>query len=141
MAISCSQTTISIIKRNADLGCIIEKIEGYKYNPETSSTTEVSEHIQSGFSMPAIFLFRSIENKHDIYSGKDFMKKFCDSLREHPMKIINFKKKKWSYYQKISKNHIKMQKFVIFVKKNLKTNIWKIKNTVKLDIISLVRGV
>ena len=44
--------------------------------------------------MPAIFLFRSIENKHDIYGGKDCMKRFCDSLREHPMKIINFKKKK-----------------------------------------------
>ena len=37
---------------------------------------------------------RGIENKHDIYRGKDCMKKFCGSLREHAMKIINFKKKK-----------------------------------------------
>ena len=26
--------------------------------------------------------------------GKDYMKKFCESLREHAIKIINFKKKK-----------------------------------------------
>ena len=42
--------------------------------------------------MSAISSFRSIENKHDMYRGKDCMKKFCESLREHPMKIINFKK-------------------------------------------------
>ena len=38
--------------------------------------------------------FRSIENKHDIYRGKDCLKKFCEFLREHAIKIINFKKKK-----------------------------------------------
>ena len=27
-------------------------------------------------------------------TGKDCMRKFCESLREYPMKIINFKKKK-----------------------------------------------
>ena len=47
-----------------------------------------------GFSMSTISSFRSIENKHDVYRGKDCMKKFCESLREHAMKIINFKKKK-----------------------------------------------
>ena len=44
--------------------------------------------------MSTISSFRSIENKHDVYKGKDCMKKFCASLREHIMKIINFKKKK-----------------------------------------------
>ena len=38
--------------------------------------------------------FRSIESKHDVYRGKECMKTFCESLREHAMKIINFKKKK-----------------------------------------------
>ena len=38
-----------------------------------------------------------MENKHDIYRGKDCMKKFCESLRKHTMKIFSFKKKKWSY--------------------------------------------
>ena len=44
--------------------------------------------------MSTISSFRSIENKHDVYRGKDCMKKFCEFLREHAMKIINFKKKK-----------------------------------------------
>ena len=78
----------------ADLECIIEKTNGYKNNPENSFTTNVSKHIPSGVSMPTISSFRSIENKPEIYRGKDCMKKFCESLREHAMKIINFKKKK-----------------------------------------------
>ena len=59
-----------------------------------SSTTKVSEHIPSGFSMSAISSFRSIESKHGVYRGKDYMKKFYEFLKEHTMKIINFKKKK-----------------------------------------------
>ena len=81
----------------------------------------LSKHIPSGFSVSAISSFRSIENEHDIYSGKDCVKKFCESLREHAMEIINLKKKKIKLL--IKEHHMKMQKFVIFVKKNLKINI------------------
>ena len=38
----------------ADLECLIENIDGYKNNPENLSTTKVSEHISSSFSMSAI---------------------------------------------------------------------------------------
>ena len=44
--------------------------------------------------MSIISSFGSIENKHDVYRGKDYMKKFCEFLKEHVMKIINFKTKK-----------------------------------------------
>ena len=44
--------------------------------------------------MSTISSFKNIENKHDVYRGKDCMKKFCESLREHAMKIINLKKTK-----------------------------------------------
>ena len=54
--------------------------------------------------------FKSIENKDDVYRGKDCMKRFCESLREHARKIINLKKKKWIYLQKSSRNHMKIQK-------------------------------
>ena len=50
----------------ADLKCILEKIDGYKNNPENSSTTKVSEHTPSGFSVSAISSFTSIENNHDV---------------------------------------------------------------------------
>ena len=32
--------------------------------------------------------------KKHVYRGKDCLKKFCESLRKHAMKIINFEKKK-----------------------------------------------
>ena len=44
--------------------------------------------------MYKISSFKSIEIKHDIYRSKDCIKKFDESVREHAMKIINFKKKK-----------------------------------------------
>ena len=81
----------------ADLECIIEKINGCKNNPENSSTTKVSEHIPSSFSISTISSFRSIENKHHVYRGKDCTKKICQPLREHAMKIISFIKKKINY--------------------------------------------
>ena len=46
----------------ADLECLIEKTDGCKSNPENSSTTKVSEHITSGFSMSTISSFRGKEN-------------------------------------------------------------------------------
>ena len=76
----------------ADLECIIENIDRCKNKPENSSTAKVSKHIPLSFSMPAISSFRGIEKKHDKHRGKDCMKKFYESLREHVMKIINEKK-------------------------------------------------
>ena len=63
----------------ADLECIIEKIDGCKNNHE----------IPSSFSMPTILPFRSIENKHNVYKGKDCMITFCKFLKKQVMKMIN----------------------------------------------------
>ena len=87
--------------------------------------------------MSTILSFRSIENKHDVYRGKSCIEKFCESLREHALKIINFKRKR---NKVISRNHMKKQKSVTFVKKNLKINIFEIKNIVKLEIIVIIQG-
>ena len=57
-----------------------------------------------------------------VWRGKDCKKKCCESLREHAMKIINFKKI-MKLLKKSSRNHMKMQKSVIFVKKNLKISM------------------
>ena len=37
---------------------------------------------------------KDVENKHEVYRGKDCMKKFCESLKKYAVKIINFKKEK-----------------------------------------------
>ena len=70
--------------------------------------------------MPTTFSFESIENKHFVYRGTDCMKTFSEFLRELAKKIIYFKKeKKSSYSQKSNRNHMKIQKSVIFVMKSL----------------------
>ena len=84
----------------SDLQCLIEKIDGYKNNPEKLSATKVNEHVPLSLSMSTISPFKNIENKHDVYKGKDYIKKFCESLREYPMKVINFKKKKHKFINK-----------------------------------------
>ena len=38
--------------------------------------------------------FRTIEHTHDECRGKDSIKKYSEPLKEHAMKIINFKKEK-----------------------------------------------
>ena len=86
--------------------------------------------------MSTISSFRSIESKRDVYRGKGCMKKFCESLREHAMKIINIKKKNLT-----KELQIKMQKSVIPGKINLKINIQKIIMIVKSGTIELYRGI
>ena len=44
--------------------------------------------------MSTILSFKSTENKHNVYRGKDCLKNFCEFLRQHTMKIINFKQMK-----------------------------------------------
>ena len=78
----------------ADLGCLIEKIDGCKNNPGNLFTSIVSKHVPLGFSLSTISLFKNIQNKHEVYRGKNYMNKLCESLRDHAMKIINFKIKK-----------------------------------------------
>ena len=42
-----------------------------KNNPKNSSTTKVGEDLPSIFSMSVVSLFKSTENKHDVYRGKN----------------------------------------------------------------------
>ena len=52
------------------------------------------ENIPCGYSMSTILGFDQIENKHNLYCWKGFMKRFCDSLREQGKAITDFEKKK-----------------------------------------------
>ena len=55
---------------------LIEKIDVCKNDTKNSSTTKLEQQIQQSFSISIILLFKSIENKHDVYKSKDCMKKF-----------------------------------------------------------------
>ena len=73
--------------------------------------------------MSTISSFRSIENKPDVYRGKDCMKKFCELLREHVMKRINFKKKKMKLLKKEQQKSYENAKIYYICKKILKINM------------------
>ena len=66
------------------------------------------------------------------------MKKLYESLRELAMQMINFLKKDNEAINKRAAGII--EKTVIFVNKDLKINIWKIKNITKLEIIVIIQG-
>ena len=75
--------------------------------------------------MSTISSFRSIENKHDVYRGKDCMKKFCKCLREHAMKIINFKKKKMKLLTKEQQESYENAKISYICKEKFETKYSK----------------
>ena len=60
----------------ADLESLIRKIDGCKNNPQNSSATNIGENIRCGYSMPIIWGFNHIENKHTLCRGKDCIKSF-----------------------------------------------------------------
>ena len=67
----------------AGIESLIKKIDGWANNPENSSTTKIGEHILCRESISTIWGFGHIKSKHTLYCGKDRMKKFSESLREH----------------------------------------------------------
>ena len=101
------------------------KIDRCKNNPENSSTTKENKYIPSGFSMPAIFSFRSKENKHDVYRRKDCMKKVCEFLREHTLKIVNFEKTKMKLLTEEQKESYENVKICYICKENFENRYLK----------------
>ena len=62
-------------------------------NPEESYTERKAIHEPCGYSLDLAGSFDSKQYKHSFYRGKNCTKKFSKDLKEHPMKIINFKEK------------------------------------------------
>ena len=78
----------------ADLECLLEKMSTCINNPKESSTTKINKHTPSGYSIFTSCSFDESRNKLNYYRGKDCTKKFCEDLRIHATKIINYEKKK-----------------------------------------------
>ena len=72
--------------------------------------------------MSTISSFKGIENNHDVYRGKDCMKVFCEYLKEHAERIINFIKNEINN-KETARSIWKWKKFAIFTMKILKINI------------------
>ena len=101
----------------ADLESLLEKMSTSHDNPKTSSTTKISKHTPSGYSLFTHCTFDTTKNKLDYYRGKDYIKTFCKDLKEHAARKINFEKE-GNHYQLKKMNHILSKMFVIYAKKN-----------------------
>ena len=77
-----------------DFESILEEISTCNNEPKKSSTTKISKHTPSGFSLFTYCSFDKTKNKLDYYRGKDCMKVFCKILKEHVERIICCKKKR-----------------------------------------------
>ena len=77
----------------ADLECLLAKMSTCHNNPEKSSTTKISKHTPSCYSLFTHCSFDAAENKLDYYRGKNCMKNFCLDLKIHVTKIISYEKK------------------------------------------------
>ena len=77
----------------AYLECLLREMNTCHNNPERSSTTKITKHLASGYSLLTHCLIDVTKNKLDYYRGKDCMKRFCKDLKEHGTKIINYEKK------------------------------------------------
>ena len=75
---------IKLIREKAEE--LIVKMHRWANNPVRFSTTKIGEHIPCGYSMSTILGFDHMENKHTLSLGKNCIKKFCTSLREHGKK-------------------------------------------------------
>ena len=100
----------------ADLECLLKKIDTCYNNPDLSSTTKINQHIPSGYSIYTNCSFDKANNKLSYYRGEDCMKRFCKDLKEHAMKIIDFKKKRMIPLIKKKKIIITKKILVIYVK-------------------------
>ena len=72
-------------------------IDEYKNNPKRLSTIQGSKRIPSLSPMSRKSSFRSRVNKHDVYRGKDCIKKFSKFLKDNQWKYLILTRKKWNY--------------------------------------------
>ena len=105
----------------ADIESLIRKIDECANNPKKSSTMKIDKHITCGYSMSTIWGFDHIENKKSLYRGKDCMKKFCDSLKEHAKSIILFEKKNVTVNKRRTKIVSRGKSMLYLWKRNTRT--------------------
>ena len=77
-----------------DLESLLEKMSTCDNNLDKSSTIKINKHTASGYSLFTKCSSDAAKNMLDCHRGKDCMKEFCQDLRKHIEKIINYEKKR-----------------------------------------------
>ena len=73
--------------------CLLLKINTCDNDLNKSYTTAKALHKPSGYSLVKYCSFDKSKNEQTYFRGKNCMKKFCDDLKEHVNRIINFEMK------------------------------------------------
>ena len=60
---------------DADLECLLKKMQSCKYNPKNSYTEKKVKHKPSGYAWCSICLFDDTKNRCYFYRGKDLRNK------------------------------------------------------------------
>ena len=103
----------------ADFECLPIKQQSCQNNPNDSYTERKAIHEACGYSIDLVSSFDSKQDKHSYYRGRDCSKRFCEDLKKHVIKIINFKEKDMIpltdeeiiYYEKQKLCHICKKEF------------------------------
>ena len=80
--------------------------------------------------MLEIFSFRSIEIKHDVSRSKECIKRFCEFLVKHAMKMINLKKKKMKFLTKEQQESYENAEICYIFLKKIENKYLKDKNVI-----------
>ena len=76
-----------------DMESLLEKISTCHNNPDESSTTKISKHTPSVYSLFTNCSFDNTKRRFNYYRGQDCIKRFSKDLKKHAAKIINSEKK------------------------------------------------
>ena len=59
-------------------------------HPNKSYTIAKASHKPSGYSLLTLSSFDKSENKQTYYRGRGCIKRICDDLKEHVIRIVNY---------------------------------------------------
>ena len=104
-----------------DFGAILQLIqERVPGDPNKPYTSEVNQHIPSGFCIYSKFAYGKVENPLVLYGGKDCVEKFCNHIKEEVHRLYHMfpekpmdplTKEQWTRYKKSNKCHIHYKHF------------------------------
>ena len=72
-----------------DFEVILQPIQGPSQNPNQLYTSEVNQHIPSGWCVYSKFAYGDVDDPLTIYRGKDCVEKFCDYIRQEVHRLYH----------------------------------------------------
>ena len=104
----------------ADFEVILEPIQSPNLDPNQPYTSEVNQHISSGWCIYSKFAHGEVKDPLKLYRGKDCVEKFYDHIKEEAHRLYHMflekpmdslTKKQWKRYEKASRCHICFKPF------------------------------